>query len=68
MPLFGFECLDCDEEFEELVMGAAGTDETTCPQCGSEKVVRKLSMVAAMPKSTQARGFCPTNPDCTTSG
>jgi putative FmdB family regulatory protein len=45
MPLYGFICQDCQEEFEELV-SVSKLDEVTCPDCESEQVERQLSLVA----------------------
>ena len=68
MPLYGFVCEHCAEEFEELVITSERVGEVACPKCGSGNVERQLSLVAALPKSTEVSGYCPTNPDCTTSG
>ena len=40
MPLFEFECLSCQHQFEELVLSATKSVEE-CPKC-NEKNVRKL--------------------------
>ena len=48
MPLYGFECEDCQSDFEELVMSSSQIDQVTCPDCSGNKVHKKLSMVAAM--------------------
>jgi putative FmdB family regulatory protein len=45
MPLYGFICQDCQEEFEELV-SVSKLDEVTCPDCESEQVERQLSLIA----------------------
>ena len=47
MPIFGFVCEDCGEQFEELIFRVSTIDEVTCPTCGAEKVQRQLSRVAA---------------------
>lgn len=48
MPLYGFICDDCTENFEELVMSAGKMDDVACPSCGSHKVQRQLSIVAGL--------------------
>jgi putative FmdB family regulatory protein len=48
MPLYEFQCDRCSHRFEELV--AAGVEERTCPECGSEHAGRVLSSPAASPK------------------
>jgi putative FmdB family regulatory protein len=47
MPLYEFQCTQCDRSFEELVRAAAAITEVKCPQCGSEHVRRKLSIFAS---------------------
>jgi putative FmdB family regulatory protein len=54
MPLYGFICDDCQEDFEELVMSSSKTDEVTCPVCGSLKVQRQLSLVAGLNSSSSS--------------
>lgn len=44
MPIFEYRCDDCQNEFEELVMG---DQEVTCPGCKSGKVTKLLSSFAA---------------------
>jgi len=52
MPLYGFICDDCTENFEELVMGAGRMEDVACPTCGSRKVQRQLSLVAGLGNSS----------------
>lgn len=47
MPIYEFECPECREAFDELVRSAAAVKDVTCPACGSRKVKKKLSAVAA---------------------
>jgi putative FmdB family regulatory protein len=67
MPLYGFACEDCQEDFEELVASLSQVDEVTCPECGSGDVIRQLSMVAAM-KSSGSVGFNMDSSACAPSG
>lgn len=46
MPLFGYECKNCNKTFELLVKNA--DEEVTCPQCGSKKMERMLSHFAPL--------------------
>lgn len=48
MPLYGFICDDCNQDFEELVMSSSKVDHVICPDCGSHKVQRQLSLVAGL--------------------
>lgn len=45
MPMYEYTCLDCGEEFEELVRSS--DEQVECEACESEKVKRKMSTFAA---------------------
>lgn len=47
MPLYEFQCNDCQDQFEELVRSSSAVDEVKCPACGSQHVRRKVSMFAS---------------------
>ncbi len=44
MPLYEYICRDCDSQAEILVQGA---QQPECPKCGSGKLTKLLSVVAA---------------------
>ena len=56
MPLYGFVCQECGEEFEELILGGSSTEDVRCPKCNAENVERQLSLVAAMSRSGSSSG------------
>ncbi|HDH53341.1 MAG TPA: zinc ribbon domain-containing protein [Nitrospirae bacterium] len=42
MPIYEYKCIDCEEDFEELV---SGTDpDVSCPKCSSKNIKKKLSL------------------------
>jgi putative FmdB family regulatory protein len=43
MPLYEFECSECNEEFEDLVPSLQRIADVKCPSCGSSKVTRLQS-------------------------
>jgi len=47
MPLYEFQCTECELGFEELVRTATAIDEVECPMCGSRHVRRKVSTFAS---------------------
>jgi putative FmdB family regulatory protein len=47
MPLYEFQCTECDSSFEELVRASAAVTEVECPECGSRHVRRKVSTFAS---------------------
>lgn len=59
MPIFEYRCSGCGLDFEQLVRAG---DLVTCPECGSSKVRKQLSVVAAPRKgdggSEDAGGCC----------
>lgn len=44
MPLYEYRCQKCGEDCELLVRN---DNDVKCPQCGSMKLARQLSVVAA---------------------
>jgi putative FmdB family regulatory protein len=49
MPLYEFQCTQCNSSFEELVRvsQAPAAAEVACPKCGSRRVLRKVSTFAS---------------------
>ena len=54
MPIFEFECLDCHRKTTALVLSRDRADDVRCKKCGSAKLEKLWSRVAA-PKSEEAR-------------
>jgi putative FmdB family regulatory protein len=53
MPIFEYRCGDCDHEFELLVLKTLGAPR--CPECGSGKVEKLLSLPAVSSEQTKKR-------------
>jgi putative FmdB family regulatory protein len=53
VPIYEFECEECGERFEELVLGER--PEASCPACGS-KDLRRLISSRVSPPGRQPRG------------
>ena len=49
MPIFDFRCLDCDEEFEALVLKTPAA----CPKCQSARLEQQISSFAVSSESTR---------------
>ncbi len=47
MPLYEFQCTECDTAFEELVRSSAAVSDVKCPTCGGEHIRRKVSTFAS---------------------
>lgn len=54
MPIYEFNCEDCDKEFETLVRTSDWEGEVDCPSCGSEKLEKRLSVFAAGAEASSA--------------
>jgi putative FmdB family regulatory protein len=61
MPIYEYQCLACEADFEELVRSSEAA-EIQCPRCKSQKVSRRLSVFAARDATTSsslpASGSC----------
>ncbi len=47
MPIFEYECEECEAVFQELLRGSENAPPVHCAKCGSARVVRLLSPFAA---------------------
>lgn len=47
MPLYEFDCRDCDSPFEKFVRGFSAIDSVTCPECGGNHVAKRMSSFAS---------------------
>jgi putative FmdB family regulatory protein len=56
MPIYEYQCLKCQQEFEELVFGSS--PEIQCPACQATEVKRLLSVTALKTGNGFIRG-CP---------
>ena len=56
MPVYEYICDECGEKFEVLVRSSTQKAVFTCPQCGSEKVHKAISLfgVGGATRSTAA--------------
>jgi len=43
MPIYEFRCEECGTEFEKFVISPFQVSGIKCPNCGSDKVVKKIS-------------------------
>jgi len=52
MPIFEYECLECEQSFEHLER--ASSPEVACPSCGAQQVKRLVSICAVSSESSRA--------------
>jgi len=43
MPIYEYQCLECEANFEKILTSATSAEVITCTQCGSTKVRKKIS-------------------------
>jgi putative FmdB family regulatory protein len=48
MPLYEYECSDCDTRFDALRGMSEADDPIRCPQCESERTHRVISLFSAV--------------------
>ncbi len=56
MPLYEYACEKCDREFELLIRSA--NDDAACPECGTTKIRKLLSVPAAHTASSASLSVC----------
>jgi len=44
MPIYEYKCKKCDENFELFVRVSSQQDKPACPECGSSKVKKAISL------------------------
>ena len=69
MPIYEYKCERCEEAFEFL---QRGKEKARCPECGSRKLTKLLSVFASLPTTNsmpKCEGSTPTcGPDKCRSG
>ncbi len=53
MPLYDYDCPDCEQTFEKRV-SMTDADNVRCPHCGSPHTRRKISRISVKGSSTSA--------------
>jgi len=43
MPMYGFKCISCKHEFDQILKHAYDLEELECPECKSGKIERQYS-------------------------
>jgi putative FmdB family regulatory protein len=46
MPIYEYQCNDCQQIFQQLIMGKTDEKNLHCPECGSRNLKRLISRVA----------------------
>jgi putative FmdB family regulatory protein len=66
MPIYEYHCKSCEAKFEKLVRSMSAADDgIKCPECGSDKTARALSVFAvAAEGSAKTAGASDAGPMC----
>ena len=62
MPIYEFNCVDCSKDSELLVRSTDWRGHAECPDCGSKKLEKKLSVFAT--SSGENTGIATDMPPC----
>jgi putative FmdB family regulatory protein len=68
MPIYEFDCQDCGDSFESLVMSFSRIDGVTCPECKSEKIQKKISTFAVKGDIGSSASFSTSAASCAPGG
>ena len=63
MPIYEYTCESCKAKFEQLIRTMGGETKVKCPECGSPKTARTLS-VFAVSSAAPNRSGAPSSPTC----
>ncbi|MBN1665969.1 MAG: zinc ribbon domain-containing protein [Anaerolineales bacterium] len=69
MPIYEFDCHDCGDSFESLVISFSAIDRVTCPACESKNIKKKLSTFAVKGNQGGSNSFAASSaPSCSPGG
>jgi len=66
MPIYEFDCQDCGDRFEALVISFKKIEGVTCPECKSHNVKKKISTFAVKGASGGSASFNSSAASCST--
>ena len=66
MPMYEYSCAECGKAFEELVPLRERHSKRVCPNCGSRKVERLVSVFAMGKPSADTTTSVASCPTCST--
>ena len=56
MPIFEYQCEECNATFERLILRPLTAAQMTCPQCGSPRTAKVLSTFSTTAGSSAPAG------------
>jgi len=64
MPIYEYTCQSCEKGFEHLQKTMSDGPRPKCPECGSSKTARKLSVFAVSSASGKSASSNEAPPTC----
>ncbi len=55
MPIYEYQCQDCNTKFEKLVRRAAEAADVNCPSCGEKRLSQQYSTFSAHANGAQSQ-------------
>lgn len=68
MPIYDFSCMNCGADFDKLVRNAAAVSSVVCPDCQSDAVKKRLSLVASRSSTPSAGSAAASAAACSPGG
>ena len=62
MPIYEYQCQDCNTRFEKLVRRAAEVADVDCPSCGQKRVSQQYSTFSSHANGAASRAEEPACP------
>jgi len=60
MPIYSYQCSDCEEKFDMLIGVTSEKTELKCPKCSSKKIKKTLTTFSVHTKTEEPA--CATGP------
>ncbi|HZK82977.1 MAG TPA: zinc ribbon domain-containing protein [Humisphaera sp.] len=64
MPIYEYNCEKCHKKFDHLARTMSGDHKVACPECGSAKTARALSVFAVGGESGEKTSGASEDPMC----
>lgn len=58
MPIFEYQCSDCNSKYEVLHKSTSSQESVECPECGSDRNKKLFSAFSASVSNTPSFGGC----------
>ena len=56
MPVYEYTCQSCEKSFDKLIRSMTTEEKPSCPECGSPKTARVMSVFAVGAEGSRSAG------------